>query len=60
MCRPRRELSDEYLFAKFGCDTAENEPFQDYPLPGAHKEPGARAFVLAYRSARVRGENGIH
>ena len=26
MCRSRRELSNEYLLAKFGFDTAENEP----------------------------------
>ena len=25
-CRPRQELSNEYLVAKFGFDTAENEP----------------------------------
>ena len=25
MCRSRRELSNEYLFAKIGVDTAENE-----------------------------------
>ena len=27
-CRPRRELSNAYLLAKFGFDTAENEPFK--------------------------------
>ena len=27
-CRSRQELSNEYLLAKFGFDTAENEPFQ--------------------------------
>ena len=26
LCRSRQELSDEYLLAKFGFDTAENEP----------------------------------
>ena len=26
LCRSRRELSNEYLDAKFGFDTAENEP----------------------------------
>ena len=26
MCRSRRELSNKYLLAKFGFDTAENEP----------------------------------
>ena len=28
LCRSRRELSNEYLRAKFGFDTAENEPCQ--------------------------------
>ena len=26
LCRSRRELSNEYLLAKLGVDTAENEP----------------------------------
>ena len=29
LCRSRRELSNEYLLAKFGFDTAENEPSKD-------------------------------
>ena len=28
LCRSRRELSKEYLFAKIGVDTAENEPLE--------------------------------
>ena len=32
LCRSRRELSDAYLFAKFGFDTAENEPCKVCPL----------------------------
>ena len=28
LCRSRRELSDEYLLAKIGVDTAENEPLE--------------------------------
>ena len=27
-CRSRQELSNEYLLAKIGVDTAENEPFK--------------------------------
>ena len=27
-CRSRQELSNEYLLAKFGVDTAENEPLK--------------------------------
>ena len=32
MCRSRRELSNEYLLAEFGFDTAENEPCKVCPL----------------------------
>ena len=32
MCRSRRELSNEYLLAKIGVDTAENEPCKVCPL----------------------------
>ena len=30
LCRSRRELSNEYLLAKIGVDTAENEPLRDW------------------------------
>ena len=30
LCRSRRELSNEYLLAKFGFDTAENEPYENH------------------------------
>ena len=33
LCRSRRELSNAYLLAKFGFDTAENEPCQVCPNP---------------------------
>ena len=33
MCRSRRELSNAYLLAKFGFDTAENEPSKVCPIP---------------------------
>ena len=38
MCRSRRELSNEYLLAKIGVDTAENEPLQVCPL-SAYRSP---------------------
>ena len=38
MCRSRRELSNEYLLAKFGFDTAENEPCKVCPL-SAYRSP---------------------
>ena len=43
MCRSRRELSNAYLLAKFGFDTAENEPCKVCPLS-------------VYRSPRFMGE----
>ena len=36
MCRSRRELSNAYFLAKFGLDTAENEPCQVCPIPRFH------------------------
>ena len=33
LCRSRRELSNAYLLAKFGFDTAENEPSKVCPIP---------------------------
>ena len=32
LCRSRRELSNAYLLAEFGLDTAENEPCQVGPI----------------------------
>ena len=32
MCRSRRELSNAYSLAKFGFDTAENEPSKVWPI----------------------------
>ena len=38
LCRSRRELSKEYLLAKFAFDTAENEPCKVCPL-SAYRSP---------------------
>ena len=38
LCRSRRELSHKYLLAKFGFDTAENEPCKVCPL-SAYRSP---------------------
>ena len=38
LCRSQRELSNEYLLAKFGFDTAENEPCKVCPL-SAYRSP---------------------
>ena len=40
MGRSRRELSNEYLLAKFGFDTAENEPSKVCRIPGRAQDPG--------------------
>ena len=42
LCRSRRELSNEYLLAKFGFDTAEKEPCKVCPL-SAYRSP--RFFI---------------
>ena len=44
MCRSRRELSNEYLLANFGFDTAENEPYKVCPIRlGPLRAPAAAA-----------------
>ena len=45
LCRSRRELSNEDLLAKFGFDTAENEPCNVCPL-SAYRSP---RFIMAMR-----------
>ena len=45
LCRSRRELSNAYLLAKFGFDTAENEPFQVCPL-SAYRSPRSLDSLL--------------
>ena len=43
LCRSRRELSNEYLLAKFGFDAAENEPCKVCPL-SAYGSPRSGLF----------------
>ena len=52
LCRSRRELSNEYLLAKFGFDTAENEPCKVCPL-SAYRSP--RFLPIDYLFAPLRG-----
>ena len=56
MCRSRRELSNAYLLAKFGFDTAENEPPKvlplEHPASGAGCSGWQRPAHLAGCSAR--------
>ena len=56
MCRSRRELSNEYLLAKFGFDTAESEPCKVCPL-SAYRSPryplvNIREILVGKDSAR--------
>ena len=53
MCRSRRELSNEYLLAKIGVDTAENEPSKA-ACPGHPTHPVAQLN----RSADGPGQAG--
>ena len=60
-CRSRQELSNEYFLAKFGFDTADNEPdntpprdviFTYVPRPEVpHDQPGSLRALLHDRSA---------
>ena len=43
LCRSRREHSNAYLLAKFGFDTAENEPCKVCPL-SAYRSPRSLQF----------------
>ena len=45
LCRSRRELSNDYLLAKIGVDTAENEPCKVCPL-SADRSPRLAAGLL--------------
>ena len=65
-CRSRRELSNAYLLAKFGFDTAENEPFQVCPLSayrspryGLAQEAGGEV-AKANRGKRRRSKQNKH
>ena len=71
MCRSRRELSNAYLLAKIGVDTAENEPLEvwgensiQYSLHSLGRAAagalagvplGYRAAGADWRAARVLG-----
>ena len=54
MCRSRRELSKEYLLAKIGVDTAENEPLEvwvensiQYSIVSLEATPPGRQITVA-------------
>ena len=53
LCRSRWELSNEYLLAKFGFDTAENEPCKVCPL-SAYRSPRLRCFSWRNRHSEKK------
>ena len=56
MCRSRRELSNAYFLAKFGFDTAENEPSKVCRIPGLRG--GARAAPAELATAALESLSG--
>ena len=58
LCRSRRELSNAYFLAKFGFDTAENEPSQVCPIgrPASASAELERAQLAAGEEAAGEAE----
>ena len=56
MCRSRRELSNEYLLAKVGVDTAENEPLEVWGKIQfiIHLPPSLRLSLSLSQERRLR------
>ena len=46
-CRSRRELSNEYLLAKIGVDTAENEPLEVWGNISIHSSSAPSSVFVA-------------
>ena len=53
LCRSRRELSNAYFLAKFGFDTAENEPSKVCPIERVR----ADGFVQLWNAVAAAQEN---
>ena len=63
LCRSRWELSNAYLLAKFGLDTAENEPCQVCPIeqcssPAMDRSIGAVPFASPPRMRKMTMSTG--
>ena len=61
LCRSRREFSNEYLLAKFGFDTAENEPCKVRPL-SAYRSPRCEKLtsLLMYSCDNITDTTARH
>ena len=57
MCRSRRELSNEYLPAKFGFDTAEKEPCKFFFCSPCTDLPGSGEFGAYSDAMKGSGMN---
>ena len=57
LCRSRQELSNEYLLAKIGVDTAENEPCKVCPLSAYRSPRYVRGLVLDCIEGRLFPEH---
>ena len=54
MCRSRRELSNEYLLAKIGVDTAENEPLEVWGENSMHYSLHSLTAIQGKRKSRKK------
>ena len=59
LCRSRRELSDEYLLAKIGVDTAENEPLEVWGKIQIHYSLHSLVFRNAAAPRRHAGLQSV-
>ena len=56
LCRSRRELSNAYLLAKIGFDTAENEPCKVCPLERSRMKNEVQEIKKAVEAMAKGGE----
>ena len=57
LCRSRREVSNAYFLAKFGFDTAENEPSKVRGRRPRHRPSGRREVASAADLEAILQEN---
>ena len=60
MCKSRRELSNEYLLAKIGVDTAENEPLEAWGENSIHYSLHSLGTVLRGGAVARPGRRRFH